>query len=298
MSKLTAEERALILKAKKTSKGAYRKAKDTEPKVKGQQLPGGIINGVSRFTDYKFAADKNGNPYLILTGIVLVPEEHAGARAQRSFFLAPPKSDKAKTLEEKYEDLFSDLQLLGVDTTAFDPNSCLEEMLESLKALVKEKPCFKFNTWKKDKESDTVVFIQGLADDPDEGEDDEEEWEEDDEEESDEESEEEESEEESDEEEYEEEEEVSDESEDDEEEEEESDDEESEEEEEEEEDESDWEPSVGDIYGYAVNASAEPFDCEVTTVSTTKQTVTLKRIKDGKVFKTVSWEKLTDASEE
>ena len=305
----TPEERAIINKMKKSSQGAYREAKDAEPKIKGQFLPGGINNGVAQFSEYKLAEDKNGNPYVMLTGIVIKPAEHAGARATRGHFLMEPKSDQGKSLKEKYIDLFSDIQLLGVNTPDFDPMTALEQTFDTLKTLQKSKPCFKFSTWKKNEESDTIVFFQGVTDNPgtEEGDQDvswEEEETEETEEETEEAPEEEEEEveyeyEEEEEGEGEEEEETEDEGEEEEEyeeeEEEPSEDEEYEEAEEEEEEEEEWEPSVNDVYGFRVNSKAACSNCVVTAVSKTKQTVSLQRQKDKKEFKDISWSRLEDA---
>lgn len=293
--KLTAEEKKITQAMKRTSKGAEKKAKDTEPEVKGQQLPGGLINATAQFTKYKVGMAKNKFPYLILTGIVQEPSEFQGARAQRSYFLSPPKKKGQKTLAEKYEGMFSDLQLLGINTSEMSGTTVLDEVIIALKDLQEEKPLFLFNTWKPDDpNSDTMVFIQGLADEQS----DDEMYEEDEEEDSDEaEEDEEESEEEGDEEEYEEDEEEGDEYEDEEEEETEET-EEAEEDEEETEDDESWEPEKGELYGYAVNSTAQAYPCEIIKVSKRNRTVDLKRVKDDKVFKSKSWDNLQDYEEE
>lgn len=293
---------------KRTSKGAYKKSKDKAPVLKGQQLPGGIIGGIARFSAYKLGMDKNGNPYLHLTGTVISPEEHNGARAQVSHFLS---KSRTKTVQDKYDDMFSSLQLLGIETAEMEETQCLEQVVDSLGALAEDKPAFRFNTWRpKDADADTMVFIQGMVDEgeikdaikDEEGswDDDEEEEEDDDDgvtdEEDDEDGEEAGEAEEEDED-------GGDEAEDDEYEDEEEGEEGDEDEEEGEDDDEDdgsddgddWEPARGEIYRFKVNARAKPQDCEVTSVNKSKSTVNLKRESDGKVFKAVPWDRLEDA---
>lgn len=298
--KLTAEEKKIIQTMKRTSKGAEKKAKDAEPNIRGQQLPGGITNGIAQFTKFKIDIGKNKYPYVMLTGIVVQPEEHKGARAQVSHFLSPPKSKLGKSLPEKWERLFSDLQILGINTHEMDQDDVLPEVFMALKDLAEEKPLFTFNTWRPSGEdSDTMVFIQKLlsedeAESYSEGdmyaEDDEAEEDEEEEDEETEDDDEEEGEEEDDE--AEEEDEETEEEEDDEETDDESDEDESEEDDEEEDE--DWAPEKGEVYGYRINSKSSPFPCEVTSVSVKKETVNLKRQKDGKEFKAKSWDSLED----
>jgi len=272
----TAEEKKILQKMKKSSKGAYKRAKTAEPKEGFIILPTGINQGIARFTDYKLALDKNQNPYLNLVGTVLEPEEYEGARATTQHFLS---SNERKTVEQKYENLFGDLQLLGIDTVHMDDNMVLEECLVHLAELKKRKTAYHFRTWKPDDSKNTdrpMVFIQGLVKEEHMPDEDEEEYES----------------EEDDEESEEEEELESEESE-------EEDDNEGDEEEVEEDegDEEDWVPEKEDVYNYSINSKALAFPCEVTTVNRTKETVGLKRQKDDKVFKDVSWDKLQDAEE-
>lgn len=264
----TPEELKILLKMKKTAKGAYKKAKDTTPKVKGQQLPGGLTHAVAQLTSYKFGLDKRNSPYVIMTGVVTSPPEYAGAKANISHFF---RASERKSVEEKYEAFFSDLQLLGINTQEMDSDTVLEECLAALEELKNQKVPFIFNTWRPDGQDNTYIFVQGLADDFSQGEgedeeDEEEETEEDEEEEVEEETEDEEVEDEEDEEEAE--------AEDD-----------------------DWCPALGEVYGFQVNARSPIFPCEVVGVDPAKMTVDLKRERDSKEFKKIAWDRLTEVEE-
>ena len=278
--KLTAEEQKFVANTKRTSKGAYKKSKTTEPKARGQQLPGGIIGGLARLTKYKVGIAKNKYPYVMVTGIVIDPKEHSGARAVLSYFLSPPKSKLAKTLQQRYDDMFADFQILGIPTSDMKDGTVLEEVIKHLKGLVEQKPVFVFNTWKRDAESDTMCFLQRLADAEDMKDLEDSVYEEEEEENEDEESE------------------GESEDEDEEEGEEEVDKEGGDEEEEEEEEEEEWEPIIGEVYGYRVKKGTAAFPCEVTKVSVKNETVDLKRQKDGKKFLKKSWESLEDFDKE
>ena len=274
----TAEEQKMINTMKKTSQGAYEKSKSKEPKVR-ITLPAGIINGIARFTSYKLGKDKNNKPYVILTGICITPTEHSGGRVQRSHFLS---KNKYKTLQDKYDDMFSDIQLLGIDTASMNGDKVLEEVFDGLKKMVKSKPLFKFNTWQMNSESQVVCFINGPAEEDEvesieyevpnpplaaESDDDDDSA-------------------------------VSEDSKDD------DDrlsikfeDEEDEKADTDEVSEGDWVPAKGDTYGFAVNANSTIFQVEVTKVLKTKKTANLKRLKDEKEFKGKSWDSLHDVEE-
>ena len=295
--KQSTDRSKLLNSLKKRSKGAWKRARATDAKAKGSRLPDGLVNAVAKLTGWKMAMNKKNHPYFTLTGVVQEPEEYLGVKATVIHTISETQS---KTIEEKLESLSSDLQLLGADMEGVE----LDDLPDVIEAWVEEGPYFKFNTWNPGDRDSPFVFVQGLAEDwedADEDEDeevDEEEDEEDDEEVDDDDEEEEyEEEEEEDpddsEEEEEDEEEYEDEDEDEEVDEDEDEDEEVDEEEDEEED--DWVPAKTEVYMYKASSRSKPAECEVTTVSTAKETVTLKRVSDKKLFKNVPWDKLEGA---
>ena len=266
-----------MAKLKKKSKGAWKRSRESAPAAKGSMLPDGIVRGVAKLSSYKFDEDKNGNPYFMLTGIVVEPSELAGQRATASHFI---KETQSKTVEQKLDGLSSDVQLLGGDVDGTE----IDDLPGIIEGLVAEGPHFFFNTWKPDN-GQTMVFIQGLADDWEPEEEDADEEEEDDADE-DSEDEEDEDEDEGDAEEAD--------AEDEEDEEDEDGGEDEEDEEDAEEDEDDWEPAKGDIYLYKASPRGKGKECSVSSVNKTNQTVGLKRVEDSKVFKAVAWDKLED----
>jgi len=56
-----------------------------------------------------------------------------------------------------------------------------------------------------------------------------------------------------------------------------------------------WVPDKGDVYLYSVNNRAKAREVDVTSVNKSKETVNVKRVDDGKVFKDVPWTKLQGA---
>lgn len=154
----TNTNRAKILqKLKQVAKGGWKDAAEAPAKAKGSQLPGGIVRGVARLSSWKMDEDKNGNPYFMITGIVLEPVAYAGARATVSHFISETKT---KTIQQKLDGLSSDLQLLLPGCTS---GTSLDEVPAILDQVVGEQRHFFFNTWKPEQDSDTMVFIQGAA---------------------------------------------------------------------------------------------------------------------------------------
>lgn len=278
----------LLAKMKKTAKGAWNSARDAAPKVKGQTLPGGIVRGVAQLSSYDFNEDKKGTVYFKLSFTVFEPEEFAGAKANVFHRI---KATQNKTVADKLAELSSDLQLCGVDTSG----TTEDDLPDLCQQAVDAAPFVYFNTWKPpaDKmnpDPQTLVFLQGLADDwnpPDAGEGEAVEEEED-----------------AEEEEAEEEEapppapkptagkggkkptaktapEPEPEAE--------------EEPEAEAEEEGDWEPAKGEIYNFKSNPKVKPSEHEVVKVDTKAKTVDLKSVVSGKTFAKVAWDRLEGA---
>lgn len=306
-----------IQKMKKIGKGAWSRSRQKEAKARGARLPGGLINAVAKLSSYNIGEYDNGTPFVSITGIVVEPEEHAGVRAVTKHRL---EENDRQTIDEAFDKLSSDIQLLGGKTDEMSEDDIPKELTR----LCKASPYYKFNTvaWEFNGRSGTACLIQGLCDedftpadpveiveepDADEDENDldslsrtelkaliteeeldvkvnkgmsdddireairqarpgsdyEEEGDED------------------------EEAEPGDEGE--------------EEEEEEEIDEGsngeDWKPAKEDIYNFKAPGTRKSDECEVTSVNERKRIVSLKRLRDKKLFKDVSWDKLESAGE-
>ena len=155
---MNTERSKAMNKLKQAAKGGWKEASTAAARAKGSQLPGGIINGVAQLSSWKMDEDKNGNVYFMITGICVEPSVHAGARVQLSHFISETKK---QTIQDKLNALSSDLQLLGGVTQGTD----LDEVPPILDQLVGERRHFKFNTWRRDKEGDTMIFVQGAAPD-------------------------------------------------------------------------------------------------------------------------------------
>jgi hypothetical protein len=278
----TSESQILAELAKKAT-GAWNGARGNEPKVKGQRLPGGIINGIAKLKSFKLDRDKNRNPYIAITASVIEPEEYAGCRATKMHFL---KSTPKKPLKDRIEDLISDIQLLGEgqseDGESYTEGTTIDDCPRLLKELCEQGVVFKFNTWcppkdKRNPDPQTMIFIQGVAEDYEADGEVEAEEEEDAEKED----------------ETPEEDETASTEEDPEEEDGEED---KAEENDTEDGEEDWTPAKDEIYNYKASAKGKAQECKVTSVSITKKTVTVVRVSDSKKFANIAWDKLESAA--
>lgn len=61
--------------------------------------------------------------------------------------------------------------------------------------------------------------------------------------------------------------------------------------------EEEWKPEKGEVYGYKAPGMRKPVDCEVAAVFEGKETVNLKNLANGQVYKTVPWAKLVTDKE-
>lgn len=275
----------IVGKIKKRSKGAWKKSRSKQASARGQQLPGGIVRGVAQFSSYNIDENDNKVPFISLTGIVKEPEEYRGARATVTHRF---EETERESIEDKMDKFSSDLQLLGCDTegtTEDDWDGLLAE-------LVKDKPHFYFNTreWEfTGRDGSTVkgttVFIQGLAEDWD----DDDEVPNDDEPEDDEDGEDNEPDDEPEDDDDDSADDDGDDSEDD------SDEDGDDDGNDDDEGDDDWVPEKGDIYLHQVNSRAKAREVEVQSVNKSEETVNVKRVDDGKVFKDVPWDKLQGA---
>lgn len=245
----------LLNKLKKKSKGAYTNARKAAAQAKGARLPAGIMGGTAKFSEWKMAENKKGNVYFVLTGIVQTPEKYKGKKAQVMHTMSETQT---KSIEDKYEQLVSDIKLLAPERTEDIENGDIEDLVSIIAETCEAEPIFEFNTWAPDdRPNDPFVFIQGLAEVDDEGEEEEEEEYERDEEELP----------------YEEEE---------------GSEEEEEDSEEEEASEEDWVPGVGETYRYQPKGAKAPLRVEIMEVDEEAETCSVKTPK-GRTYKDVGF---------
>lgn len=295
MAKASVDRAKMLQTLKARSKGAFKTSKKKEVVVKGSRLPDGLVGAVAVFSSWKLDKDKKGDPYFALTGIGQEPENIVGARVTKMHYM---KSSPKVTIAEKWDKLCNDIKLIGGED-CLDECESEDDIPAVLDRLVKEKAAYTFNTWlpPKDKQNPNpslVIMLQGNLPDYEAPEPEEEIEEEEEEETEEAETEEEEEEEEKpkkkpvkksakkpEPEPEEEEEETEEETE-----------EEEEEETEEEAEEGDWKPEKKEIYQYKATPKAKPEECQVIKVDEESETVSLKRMKDSKVFRDVAWAEL------
>lgn len=246
-----------LSKVKKTTKGGWKKARNTQAKARGAKLPPGIIRGVAQLIGIRTDENDRGTPTVSFRCVVKEPSEHGGIQ----FYVNHRFEESAyRTLEENLERFASDLQLLGQETEGTTEDDW-DDLLGNLE---EEKPHFYFNSfeWESNGRTGVSATIQGVAEDFEESEEGDEEVEEDDPPFDEDEPEEDEPEEEE------------------------------EDEPEEDEPEEDEDPEKGDVWLYRATPRGKAKECEIVTVNKKTQTVSLKRVEDGKTFSKVPWSKL------
>jgi len=282
MAKSTAQSR-IFGKAKKAGARQWKQSRGKDAQVAGgSNLPGGIVGGVAVLVAKEWReTERDKTPFLLLQFAVADPEEHEGVKQSLTYFFA---DSKFRSIQDTTDRLSSDVQLMGGNVADVD----LEGLDAELDELLAAETAIKFNTRAGKTDDGKAWFkfdIAGTADDyegggsEDEPEPDEDDSDDDYEDESDadeyeddpdseeyDEDESEEGESETDDEEYE------DESEDD--------------------SEAEWSPERGEVYGFKPKGAKRSYECEVATVNNTKETVTLKRLSDGKRWSNVPWDKL------
>lgn len=168
--KEAANRKALFAKVKGKLAKNFDTAKTKAPVKRGQQLPGGIINGHAVLSSWNIAkTEEKGIPFFSITGICRVPEEYDGARVTVTHFL---QESQWATWEDITNNLVSDLKLLGADRLEnhpLDDDFELDDLPDMLDELCEAKPEFLFNTrkaGKRAKNPDAVyISIQGLVED-------------------------------------------------------------------------------------------------------------------------------------
>jgi hypothetical protein len=155
--------KANFLKKLKNRGGkSWKKARKTEGKAGGRQLPPGIKNGIAQLSSWKMGeTEKEKDPYFIITGIVIEPEEEKGARATVMHFI---NENEYATVEENLSRLTSDMKLMGIDGVE---DAEIEQLPDLLDEATKSDPplFFHFNTTaRRNKPGEIKVWIQGPAD--------------------------------------------------------------------------------------------------------------------------------------
>lgn len=248
------------------AKSKLKKDFDKAKKVKDEQVPDGTYDAC--LVEKDFGKGQNGNPRALLKYKVL-RGEFKGRTISQMFSFEPFKgSYNGKTInitaQDKFEQMCKQIQRLKIDTDC-DP----DEIEEQLEELIEEGTTVVLQAKTNKKGFCNITISKIVEDESAEDDDDEEEVEDDDEDDVD------------DEDDAEEEDEDAEEDEEDDEEEEEDDDEED----------GDYEPAKGDDVEYKLGGK-KATSWVVTSVNKSKQTVSLKREKDGKVQKNVPWDQL------
>jgi hypothetical protein len=147
-------------KFNRRSKGAFDNARKKKPKVRGRSLPGGLEGVIGRVTTVKLGETQTkGDPYVIVGGSVVEPEDYQGYPWSVFHMIA---ETEYTSIDEAIENLCSDLQFLGIETSAdeFDER----QMVKDLNALAEEKPLVEFNTWKGNRENSKVrIYLEGIV---------------------------------------------------------------------------------------------------------------------------------------
>jgi hypothetical protein len=140
-------------------KGTFEEVKDSDPTIKGQQLPGGLTNVKVQLAGANLVVTDEGDPNIRFLGVVLDPEEYAGYQVNHSFVIA---DTPFKTGKERIAELKSHLQLMGVDTSQIK----LQDIEQHLFDLAEDAPIFVVNTnaWAIGDKSGVAKHVQGLWD--------------------------------------------------------------------------------------------------------------------------------------
>lgn len=145
------------LLAKLGTKGmaAHAAAKDKEVDFGNMgDLPEGIEGGIAQLVECKFDVVKPGKQnageyFFYAAGIVVAPREHAGVRIAglRTVIMemmCDTPTTSRKTVQDHIDWVYNELRKLGVDTAQMK----FEDLEAVAAALKKNKPHFRFRTWK------------------------------------------------------------------------------------------------------------------------------------------------------
>lgn len=148
----------LMNKMKMQAKGAWARARTVVPEARGSGgLPPGLDGAVGICKAYKFdATEKKGDPYFSLQLVVVEPAELIGKKGTAFWFM---NKSEYQTLDEAYANLSNDLQLMGKEMPEdlAKVTNLFKELCDSETAVI-----FKTSTPRKAGNM-PKVFIQGLA---------------------------------------------------------------------------------------------------------------------------------------
>jgi hypothetical protein len=155
----------LMNKLKTKAKGAYKEARNVEPKARVGGFPPNLRGLVAACSNYRFAATSKGDPMFQLTGIVLDPEEYQGRRATKMWFI---NDTEWSTASENLEDFCNDLKLiLGDSDVGYGPGELPdreEDLLTVLKELCEMGAVFLFDTGRERDKGSPNILITGKPD--------------------------------------------------------------------------------------------------------------------------------------
>lgn len=148
------QSKSLLAKYGKELKAAHEECKDqdTEYSMFGE-LPAGIENGIAQLVEAKFGeyekGDLQGESFLYMAGVVLIPKEHAGVPIEglRTSIMEPLCETPTRTrttVKEHLAHIYNELRKLGVNTATLR----LEDLEATVEALKGAQPTFRFRTWK------------------------------------------------------------------------------------------------------------------------------------------------------
>lgn len=163
---------AILAKLNNRATGAVDEIKDTEAKVGGRTLPGGMKNAVATITGAKLgeyaSGDYAGEPYIFVYATCVDPKEHHGVNIGTSLMYALSKSMYASAKENLIR-FVNDMKLLGLDDiiqAAGSEGEIIQFVYNRLNSKDHDPISFLFNTSNRPKKDGTYSsFIQGLPDD-------------------------------------------------------------------------------------------------------------------------------------
>lgn len=138
-------------KALKSLGGHVNKHKDDETDFGGGgSLPGNINGGIAKYSGGKIDLYKSGpnkdKPYMSLTGVVVKPDEYRGMQTRLRidlFTVKDVKGEVKKTEEEQVARALNEMRKLGIDTSSLS----VDDWEEALNLHAQEDVAFRFHTF-------------------------------------------------------------------------------------------------------------------------------------------------------
>ncbi len=142
MSDPAARAQALA-KLKQNAKGSWSRARSVAPTANRGGLPPNIRKGAAQFSSYDFKLSEEGTPVFVLTFVALEPAEVAGRQFSMWHYI---EDGEYGTAEDRLNQLSSDLQNMGLDTSSASKE---EDLLNLLDQQGEVKPFIEYDTWAK-----------------------------------------------------------------------------------------------------------------------------------------------------